>query len=181
MSSTLVIHPTDASTDSLKVIYKDKGYDVINNASISKEELRKQIKSHDRIIMLGHGCGMGLLNPNYLKTYSGKLLLIDDSFADILKEKETISIWCYSDVYFKRHNIPGFHTGMIISEVDEERLMLGYVPLNKEEINNNMLAFSQIIRECLDMSAKEMKEYVLRKYNFSDPVTIYNRKNIIVI
>ena len=35
MSNVLVIHPDDRSTDMLKVVYEDKGYDVITDMSVS--------------------------------------------------------------------------------------------------------------------------------------------------
>ena len=34
MSKVLVIHPSDRSTDFLKLIYEDKDYDVINDCDI---------------------------------------------------------------------------------------------------------------------------------------------------
>ena len=177
MKKTLVIHPDDRSTDFLKIIYERhlNEWTICNSTSITKEELYKLVKKHDKIIMLGHGCPSGLFNP---KTYK---LLIDDSFAPLLKTKETISIWCHSDKYFRKHNIKGFHTGMIISEVGEAHYVLGETPLNKEETLNNMIAFSTIIRECIDNKPKEMQDFILKNYIFKDKVTAFNRKNIIVL
>ena len=57
------------------------------------------IEKHNKIILLGHGTPGGLLNPR-VGGY-----IVDDSFADILKEKEVVSIWCYSDMFFKGNNI----------------------------------------------------------------------------
>mgnify|MGYP003491792605 FL=1 len=61
MKKVLVIHPEDSSTDMLQAVYFDKGYDVIRDPSISNEELVEQIRSHDKIIMLGHGTPDGLV------------------------------------------------------------------------------------------------------------------------
>jgi hypothetical protein len=49
---TLVIHPKDSTTDFLSVIYSDKDWTIINT-NISKKVLKEQIKTHDRIVMLG--------------------------------------------------------------------------------------------------------------------------------
>lgn len=57
---TLVIHPKDQTTDFLSVIYDDKDWTIINT-NVSKSYLKTQIKSHDRIVMLGHGTDKGLL------------------------------------------------------------------------------------------------------------------------
>lgn len=57
---TLVIHPYDNTTDFLMPIWYDKSdWKVIRSNSVSKSELRKQIKQSDRIICLGHGCEEG--------------------------------------------------------------------------------------------------------------------------
>ena len=50
MKKVLVIHPEDVSTDRLQVVYSGKGYE--------------QIRSHDKIIMLGHGTPDGLLTTD---------------------------------------------------------------------------------------------------------------------
>lgn len=177
MKKTLVIHPDDRSTDFLKIIYENhlEDWTIMNNCFISKEELMNLINSHDRIIMMGHGTPSGLLNP---KRWN---FLIDDSFADLLKTKETISIWCHSNQYFEKHDIKGFHTGMIISEVSEARYVLGETPLNRQQTLDNMINFSRIVKNCIDYPPIEMKDYILKNYTFKDKVTQFNRGNIIVI
>ena len=166
MKKTLVIHPQDISTDFLKIIYEDKkGWTICNRLDITREELYELVKEHDRIIMMGHGCPTGLFNP---KNYR---LLIDNTFVPLFKDKETISIWCNSDKFFKPVGLKGFHTGMIISEVREAQYVLGKTPLNEEETLNNMIAFSTIIKQCIDEDPKKMKDYILKNYTFKDKVT----------
>lgn len=172
---TLVIHPDDRSTDFLRHVYENIDCDVITDCSISKKDLYQAIKEHDRILMMGHGIGTGLLNPKSFR------LLIDDSFADLLRTKDTVSIWCYSDKYFRRNHIPGFHTGMIISEVSEAWMVLDECPLTKEELLDNMTRFATIIGECINMSPKDMQKYVLAYYTGEDSITQFNRKSIYVL
>ena len=184
MSNVLVIHPNDRSTDFLKLIYDGKGYDVVNfsieelksHPSWCKDYAMEMIEKHDKIILLGHGTPGGLLNPR-VGGY-----IVDDSFADILKEKEVVSIWCYSDMFFKGNNIFNnqFHTGMIISEVLEQLMVLGRVYLNYEEQLKNMELFGRVVGECIEKSPEEMKEHILKYYVGEDPVTQFNRKSILV-
>ena len=189
MSRVLVVHPDDRSTDFLKLIYDGKGYDVINfkdvfleedalrsNPEECKEFVRDMIESHDKIIMLGHGTHGGLLNPK-LGGY-----IVDSSFVNLLREKEVVSIWCYSDMFFRGHNIFNnqFHTGMIISEVLEQLMMLGRVYLDYDQQLKNMELFGRVVGECIEKSSEEMKEHVLKYYVGEDPVTQFNRKNILV-
>ena len=56
----LIIHPKDKSTDFLKVIYAGRDdCTVITGGTF--DEVREAIKSHDHIIMMGHGTPQGLL------------------------------------------------------------------------------------------------------------------------
>lgn len=160
----------------LSIIYRNKpNWTVCKDNGISKNALIKLIQNHERIIMLGHGTPFGLINS------ARNGYLIDDSYADLLRTKECVSIWCYSDQYFRRNNIKGFHTGMIISEVAEEAYVLGYIPLQVNEIYSNMIKFSKCVEECIDLSPNEMKQHILNTYVGDDPVTTFNRKNIIVL
>lgn len=183
---TLVIHPSDRSTDFLKIVYEnhmnDDEWTILNKSeSLTRKGLEKLIKANDRIIMMGHGIPYGLMNPRKVfKNFS--FLVIDNSFASLLQEKETVSIWCWSDEYFRKYNMKGFHTGMIISEVGEAHMVLGKEPLNEKETLANMEMFARAIRDCIDSTDPyEMQKYVLEHYVGEDEVTKFNRKNVIVL
>lgn len=185
MNRVLVIHPDDRSTDFLKLIYKDKDYDVITECNISRSDLKESISNHDKIIMLGHGTGDGLLNPKYFMhkyyEFCARPYIIDNTFADLLREKETISIWCNSDAFFRSADIKGFHTSMVVSEVSEQQFILGKVYLNEKEQLDNMIYFSKIVNQCIEYKPEDMKQYILTYYNNNDPVTQYNRSSMIVL
>ncbi len=185
MSETLVIHPKDETTVMLDYVYEGKGFDVINDPDISRMALKEAIAKHERIIMLGHGGGVGLAHPNAIHYgrpgKNGNLLIIDDSLAESLRGKKSISMWCYSDQYFLRNNLPGFHTGMIISEESEAMMMLGECPLSEKELFDNMVYLSRLLGDCLDMEPEKMREYILSRYNFPDAITQFNRRNIRVL
>lgn len=183
MSDTLVIHPKDVTTDCLSVIYEGRGWDVIRDYNTPRKKVIKQIKSHRRIVMLGHGSGGGLLagGDTDWGFYRFMHYIVDHEMASLLKKKETYSIWCFSDQFFRAHNLKGFHTGMIISEVGEERAMLGYEPLTAEEMEENMKLFCGTCAKYFDLPPEEAREKILEEYVGSDPVTQFNRKNIIVL
>jgi hypothetical protein len=72
---------------------------------ITRTEIRKLIKSHNRILMMGHGNGGGLMSVGQFseKGYP----IIDDSMAGELSEKkDSICIWCDAGI-----KVPDFHTG----------------------------------------------------------------------
>jgi len=108
---TLVIHPSDRSTDFLKVIYMDKDWTVINDVRVSKRQLKMQIMAHDRIVMLGHGSPDGL--------YAQMRLMIDSTFVQFLRNKQCVCIWCNADLFVHRYGLKGFYTGMILSDTFE--------------------------------------------------------------
>ena len=179
MKKVLVIHPEDSSTDMLQAVYFDKGYDVIRDPSISNDELVEQIRSHDKIIMLGHGTPDGLLafdRENY-----GIRYLINDSHAELLRSKETYSMWCYSDMYFRRNGMKGFHSGMIISE-RSEACAYGIRGYTDEDVAMTMMPLMFAMHDTLEMEdLEEMRRIILERYVADDPITAFNRKNILIL
>lgn len=179
MKRTLVIHPDDRSTDMLKVVYEGKGFDVINDVNTTDEQIVDAIKSHDRIIMLGHGTALGLLCGNGENRFAR--YIIDDSHADLLRTKETYSMWCFSEDFFAFHDIPGFHSGMIISEKGEAE-MLGFEAESDEQVAEFLMPLMHAMHDTIDMDDPyEMRNIILDRYNSDDPITQYNRENIIVL
>ena len=179
MKKVLVIHPEDSSTDMLQAVYFDKGYDVIRDPSISNEELVEQIRSHDKIIMLGHGTPDGLLafdRKNY-----GIRYLINDSHAELLRSKETYSMWCYSDMYFRRNGMKGFHSGMIISE-RAEACAYGIRNYTDKDVAMTLMPLMFAMHDTLEMEdLDQMQRMILERYNADDPITAFNRNNIMIL
>ena len=116
---TLLIHPKDTTTDFLCKSYNDDF--TLIRTNISKSLLLKLIRSHDLIIMMGHGTDRGLIGFDRY--------IIDSSLVDELRKKICICIWCYASDFVKKYNLKTpFSTGMFISEIDEVYLE----GLNKE-------------------------------------------------
>ncbi len=122
---TLVIHPIDPTTDFLTGMYVNQADFTIEREPLKHPNLKQLILEHDRIMMLGHGLPGGLLE--------GFKQVIDDTYAEILKTKFCIGIWCYACEFFERHRLTGFYSGMMISEVAEAQLF--GIPANWDEIS----------------------------------------------
>lgn len=181
--TTLVIHPKDASTDFLARIYKDKDWTSIRSWPQDPASLKRFINCYDRIIMMGHGTPSGLLNVgSFYGDEPNQFYVIDNYFADLLQTKETVSIWCHSDQFARQYKLPGFHTGMIISEVSEAQYVLGKTPLNAEETLDNMNLFADVVGKHIDNpNLLEMQKLIREQYNRDDPVSAFNRDNIIML
>lgn len=179
MSKVLVIHPDDRTTDMLKAVYEGKGYDVISDIYISDEELVEAIREHDTIIMLGHGLPTGLLACDRTAGYFR--FIINDDHADLLKTKKTYSMWCYSNEFFERHGMNGFHSGMIISEEIEARYF-GIDGYSDKDIAESLMPLMYAMHDTLEMDdLEEMRRVILERYNATDPITRFNRGNILIL
>lgn len=116
-SKTLIIHPSDYSTDFLKPIYAGLSEATVVTQG-TKDEVEQLIEQHDQVIMLGHGSPWGLFSVGKFKTDNG--YVIDNSLVHLLSQKQNnIYIWCNADKFVLRHQLKGFYSGMFISEVSE--------------------------------------------------------------
>lgn len=175
-SDTLVIHCADRSTDMLSQIYNGKGWDVLRDGNIDKEELHQLLQSHERIVCLGHGTSSGLINVQ------GGGTVIGASEAPYLKDKKLFVIWCNADGYFNAHHIGNgqFITGNMPSEVWECRAA-GCGEISSELMLENITYWSKLCADVVDRAlagdAQGAVDYVRDKYieKYGDhPVTIYN-------
>ena len=175
-SDTLVIHCADNSTNMLAQIYEGKGWDVLTDGNIDKDELHQLLQSHDRIVCLGHGTSSGLINVQ------GGGTVIGASEAPYLKDKKLFVIWCNADGYFNTHNIGKgqFITGNMPSEVWECRAA-GCGEISKELMLENITYWSKlcadVVERALNGDAQGAVDYIRDKYieKYGDhPVTIYN-------
>jgi hypothetical protein len=164
---TLVIHPTDSTTKFLSVIYKDKDWTIINDG-ISKEDLFALIADHKRIIFMGHGIAGGMLGFPYL---------IDERFFTD-KTKLYVCIWCNADQFVKKYKIKGFHTGMIISEMEEANYM-GIFHANYTQLEESNSLFAGSIAAFIDYPDDTIVDCILKTYDSLDnPIIEYNRQRI---
>ena len=175
----LVINPIDhcsGDRDIFKVIYEGKGYDVIEDADISDDELTEKLRSHDVIVFLRIVNEDGLL---VWGTNGKSRYILDDTHVDLLRDKRLLSI--EGKRFFEKHGLAGLHTGTILTSsfaaclYDIEGYSDEYI---KESLKPLMLA----IRDTLEMEdPQEMKRIILERYNADDAITQFNRNNIIVL
>lgn len=153
---TLVIHPSDETTDFLKRIYINTDF-VIISENISNSKKRELLKNSERIIMLGHGSKDGL--------FGYERLIIDSNDIVNLRNKEIIAIWCNADEFMKKYKLNGFCTGMFISEI-EEAYYEGITCLDKKELEFSNNNFSEILSKHL--FSDNILECVKKEYTSKD-------------
>lgn len=167
---TLLIHADDPTTDFLSTIYDGKDWTIINK-HIGRIKMTKLIKEHDIIIMMGHGTEYGLTDIKFNP-------LIDSKLVYLLREKINIGIWCNADQFFKKYNLKGLATGMIISDSMEANLYSVTATYNEIEESNTLFAKSikdSIILEDLEQTKSNIESTYLANKN---SIIEFNQKNI---
>lgn len=165
---TLVIHPRDVTTDSLKAVYSRIDAEVVRDTG-DADMLYRKIEESDRVICLGHGLPQGLIG-------TGMRLCIDARHAELFRrQRNNVYIWCNATNYLADHGLTGFASGMFISEPNEAWVF--NVPFNGREIDDSNDLFSTLVGESVARgdSPDETAKNVLEKYVGAAPVIAYNR------
>ena len=160
MNRTLIIHPSDRSTDFLKPIYAK-----IPNATIltsgTREQVEEEIMNHDRIMMMGHGSPWGLFNVGQFIGTNG--YVIDHNTVDLLRGTENIFIWCNADKFVNKHQLEGLYSGMFISEVSEANYCgLPGTPQSVVDESNN--TFAELLGSVINKPLHEAYQYTKYYY-----------------
>jgi hypothetical protein len=182
---TLVIHPKDESTDFLKPIYENIENKTVvtggrrgEKSRMTKNEVHELIKTHDRVIMLGHGCPYGLFSIGKFESDYG--LIIDHDTVELLKEKtDNIYIWCNADEFVNRYELKGFYSGMFVSEVGESNYC--GVPSKQKVVDESNHGFSKILGENVNNSTDIVYRNVSLVYELlgeTNKVAKYNSERL---
>jgi len=158
---TLIIHPDDRSTDFLKSIYRHLEDATVVTKDISRDTLHQLIRSHDQIVMLGHGSPSGLFN---VAGVGDKFFTIGSAEADMLRDKQCVFIWCHADQYVRKYGLRGLSSGMFISEVSEARYC--QVSGNQEQVDHSNEVFAEALGIALTATEdyQQILEQVTREY-----------------
>jgi len=171
-NTTLVIHMDDRSTDFLKPIYENMECNVLRT-HVSDAFTYEAIKSHHRIIMMGHGSPLGL--------FSKSGYIVDNKFIDVLKDKpNNIYIWCYASTFVKKHNLKGFATGMFISELYEATI--NNVKPDKRNLDYSNAKFTDLVKESITMDPMSMYSNIFENYKdeVKNSILDFNKSRLIL-
>ena len=181
----LLIHPDDRTTDFLKPTYSD-----LNATILTKPDeffnLAETMKRHNRIIMMGHGSPNGLFMPQIEGVEvgeNGELFEYSDysinyTYADILREKRTVCVWCNADRYVVPNDLHGFYTGMAISELCEANYC-DVKRCNPKQLEESNTKFTMGLKESLKVDGPESVKIFKEIYNNpKNPIMVYNRKRL---
>ena len=179
---TLIIHPKDPTTDVLTGIYSRLNNKTVINGGIPKIDLRKLIRTHDRIFMLGHGSPMGLLSMGQFPGTGG--YIIDDPMAIELKDKPfNLYIWCHADKFVRRHKLSGLYCGMFISEVGEASIY-GFKDVDLATIERSNEIFVHIVSKYINEPMGILYEKLIYEYGLlarTNPIAKFNNDYFLLV
>jgi hypothetical protein len=174
--NTLIVHPTDASTDFLLPIHDAFETKTVVRGGIPRDNIAAMVAKHECFIAMGHGSPCGLMAVGQFT--GSEFFVVDRGFVEMLRAKSlNIFIWCYAYEFARKYDIPSFSTNMFISEVREAMYMgIKNVTLDQVEESNNI--FVREISKCINMPAEGIFESLMKseyaKLSQKNPVAAYN-------
>jgi len=174
---TIIIHPSDRSTEFLSASYQGQNVDVLTSFNGNDIEFCQHLEPYQRIIAMGHGSPVGLFSVGQFKNiYSVSSLLLYPH-----KDKRLVFIWCNSDQFVNQFKCfkPELYTGMIISET-QEAYYCG-IKASLHDINESNSLFAKALASGLFLDQNHILAEVKKIYcdvNTTNPVIKYNQKRI---
>ena len=156
-NDAIIIHPNDHSTRFLNRLYIGYGEQLIITEENNNKSIKKALVNENDgriVMMLGHGCPMGLFAPQKNKNYPNGIdqfgrLIINASHVQLLRKKLCIGIWCYAVDFAKKYNLHGLFSGMIISELEEAQ-DCGLNEFTRTEIDMHNQDFAEALYDCIN-------------------------------
>jgi hypothetical protein len=157
---TLVVHPIDPTTDFLRPIYESLDAEVVTGG-VTRGELRRLIERADKVVLLGHGCHLGLFAVDAFP--EPDLLIVDGSFAHQLRERQNLFIFCYAAQFSRAYGLPGLSTGMFVSEQQEAEIFLDQ-PVSDEDIAISNDLFAEVVGRFARHPASQLMAALDKEY-----------------
>ena len=176
----LIVHPFDESTNVLERVYNGCAYDVLHRRNLTRVEVESAIESgsYDRVVLLGHGTPEGLCNM-----WTGSYVFDRGSYKNKVAPRgiETIATWCNANEFFLKFDEPKdtFSTGMFISEQREARRYF-VEEIEDEVIEKQFRLFADVLRVAVTLPIDQVRTYIDENYVGLDPITRFNRENMVM-
>jgi hypothetical protein len=148
---------------------------------MGKQEIRELIKTHDQVIMMGHGSPNGLFSMGKFNIDSSIRkghwddpvwsYIIDIWMVEELDKKDNnIFIWCNADQFVNRCKLKGFYTGMFVSEVTEASYC-GLDKVNQSQVDESNNSFAVLLGDALLLDKDPSSIFLLIRKNYGELIT----------
>jgi len=177
---TLIIHPTDPTTDFLKPIYAGLSDSAILPMQTPSKILMALINKSVRVLLMGHGCPAGLFSFGAVQR---KIIVVSSFETNVFDgQDENVYIFCNADKYVEANDLHGFYSGMFISEISEAKWM-GLTGVTREMVDESNATFAEILSNYIHLSKNELYDNVIIEYSQlaeTNPIAAYNVQRLYV-
>ena len=158
----LIIHTKDKTTEFLNPIYENLSYITLVRHNLPPHVMNALIRSHDQVIMMGHGSPHGLFGVPFP-------YIISEANVEALAEKNNnVFIWCHANAFVQKHNLNGFSTSMFISEDGEAAFCLPdaqyQVGVDEHAVVEQNYLFARLVAENIHKPIDEMYHNVKSEF-----------------
>ena len=176
----LVIHPKDKTTAMLSALYDGLEAQVVADCCSIKKmgHLLHRVSTQERIMLLGHGSGKGLL---YRADDSKDKfeIIVGHPHAFHLRRHggNIVAVWCNADQFARAEGLHGLFTGMIVSELSEAQLY--QIETTQEELDRENVKLAMRLRALLDerIPLCEIPDRMRAMDDAHTPLTMFNYNN----
>ena len=179
----LVIHPQDRTTSFLSKLYDGVDSTTVVTDNMSRANLNHMLhhlSKNERIMLLGHGCGNGLMWRNDDSKPEFDAIVVGHPHTYHLRNhgNNIVAVCCHADKFAETERLHGLFTGMIISE-PSEAIDCG-IETTDEEINKENEKFVNRLRSLLDekIPLYEIPRRMLELDDAHTPLTEFNYNRI---
>ena len=170
---TLFIHPTDPSTEFGEILYQDymdrDDVTILTGTRIPSSTIKTALRNADRIVFVGHGTELGLLD------ILGKRYVITSEELQFFRNKPVICYWCNANIFAEKYDLNAFATGMFVSELDEAEWY--NLPQDQNLIDASNILFNRILSRCIWDDPKDIRNTIERGYvDKNNPIVCFNRE-----
>lgn len=181
----LVIHPEDATTRMLEVLYEGTEY-VLITAPLPRRAMRRLLREspqQERILLLGHGSAAGLLYREKQGTNEFSGLIISHGHAYPLRRHgaNLVGIWCNAVNFARRERLHGLFSGMLITELEEAREH--NVATSQEELARENVNLAKKLRLLLesDVPLRDIPALMEELDTVKTELTMFNYRNFFYV
>ena len=128
----------------------------------------EELKKNDRIVFIGHGTELGLLD------IYGNRYTITSEDLQLFRDKPVICYWCNANIFAEKYDLNAFATGMFVSELKEAKWY--NLPLDQNLIDNSNELFCRILSRCVFDDPKTIRSVIKRGYVGDNPIIKFNRQ-----
>lgn len=173
----IVIHPKDRTTVFLAALYEGVANTTVITDNSSRKELNRLFHrtTHERIMLLGHGCKEGLLWRQDDNGEEFDAVVVGHPHGYHLRHhRALVAVFCHADEFFEAEGLHGFCTGMFISEMQEAKACGVATTAEEIEVENKKFGERMHMLLSAGVPLSQLPRRLQELDDAHSPLTTYN-------